>query len=87
MLPSFQRQAARALTARLVEPRRFMQVAVGPRQTGKTTAVCQAVGAYLLKRAVEEHFQVFWWRNGNREVDFVVQGGRDRTAIEAASQP
>ncbi len=41
-----------------------------------------AVGAYLLKRASEEHFEVFWWREGTREVDFVVQDGTARTAIE-----
>lgn len=41
-----------------------------------------AVGAYLLKRATEEHFEVFWWREGAREVDFVIQDGTARTAIE-----
>lgn len=41
-----------------------------------------AVGAYLLKRATEEHFEVFWWREGTREVDFVIQDGTARTAIE-----
>lgn len=41
-----------------------------------------AVGAYLLKRASEEHFEMFWWREGTREVDFVVQDGTARTAIE-----
>lgn len=44
-----------------------------------------AVGAYLLHRSVEEGFQVFWWRDGNKEVDFVLQKGNQVTAIEVKS--
>lgn len=39
------------LTSRLAEPRRFMQVILGPRQVGKTTLVRQ----YLAKTAVPAH--------------------------------
>jgi predicted AAA+ superfamily ATPase len=39
---SFQRPQAAILTARLLEPRRFMQVVAGPRQVGKTTLAQQA---------------------------------------------
>ena len=41
----FRRNLSRKLESRLGEPRRFMQVVMGPRQTGKTTAVMQAVKA------------------------------------------
>ncbi|MCI1665941.1 MAG: ATP-binding protein [Atopobiaceae bacterium] len=44
-----------------------------------------AVGAYLLRRSFAEGFQVFWWREGTDEVDFVVQQGMSRTAIEVKS--
>ena len=44
-----------------------------------------AVGAYLLHRSVEEGFQVFWWRDGNNEVDFILQKGEQITAIEIKS--
>lgn len=44
-----------------------------------------AVGAYLLKRSKKDHFDVFWWREGDKEVDFVIQSGRARTAIEVKS--
>ena len=44
-----------------------------------------AVGGYLLKRAIKEHFDVCWWREGNDEVDFVIQDGMARTAIEVKS--
>ena len=39
----YQRALVTTLNQRMQEPRRFMQVVVGPRQTGKTTAVRQAV--------------------------------------------
>lgn len=39
----FEREIVSVLRKRLVEPRRFMQIVVGPRQTGKSTAVAQAL--------------------------------------------
>ena len=44
-----------------------------------------AVGAYLLARAQKEHFDVYWWRESNKEVDFVVRKGTKRSAIEVKS--
>lgn len=44
-----------------------------------------AVGAYLLRRGRNEHFDVFWWREGNQEVDFVLQNGMAISAIEVKS--
>ncbi len=41
----FKRPFFETLTARLDEPRRFMQVLVGPRQVGKTTLIRQALKA------------------------------------------
>ena len=38
-----EREQVRYLSARLSEPRRFMQVVAGPRQVGKTTLVRQAL--------------------------------------------
>lgn len=40
---AFQRPHGAVLTARLAEPRRFIQVVAGPRQVGKTTLVQQVV--------------------------------------------
>lgn len=39
----YQRSMARLVLKRLAEPRRFMQVIVGPRQVGKTTAILQVL--------------------------------------------
>lgn len=44
-----------------------------------------AVGAYLLARGKEEGFEVYWWRERNNEVDFVIKKGRSLTAIEVKS--
>ena len=41
--PTFRRDAAAVLAARLAEPRRFLQVVAGPRQVGKTTLVHQVL--------------------------------------------
>lgn len=42
-LPSYRRPIERVLVNRLREPRRFMQVLSGPRQSGKTTLTLQAL--------------------------------------------
>jgi len=44
-----------------------------------------AVGAYLLTRAQEERFEVYYWRDRNHEVDFVIRKGNALTAIEVKS--
>jgi len=44
-----------------------------------------AVGAHLANAQSAGVCKVFYWREGNREVDFVVQAGRSLTAIEVKS--
>ncbi len=44
-----------------------------------------AVGAHLVNAASEGWCKVFYWRNRNREVGFVVRAGRTVTAIEVKS--
>jgi predicted AAA+ superfamily ATPase len=44
-----------------------------------------AIGAHLLARSKEEGFDVYWWRERGKEVDFVVQQGDRITAIEVKS--
>jgi predicted AAA+ superfamily ATPase len=44
-----------------------------------------AVGAYLLARGKEEGFEVFWWRERDLEVDFVIRKADKLTAIEVKS--
>lgn len=45
-----------------------------------------AVGAYLLARAADDGFDVYWWRTSKgEEVDFVIRQGELLTAIEVKS--
>jgi hypothetical protein len=47
-LPAFRRAAFGVLSARLTEPRRFIQVVTGPRQVGKTTLVHQVIADHAV---------------------------------------
>ncbi len=44
-----------------------------------------AVGAHLANAAASGEFELFYWRERNREVDFVVRSARRLTAIEVKS--
>ncbi|MDR0308702.1 MAG: ATP-binding protein [Coriobacteriales bacterium] len=44
-----------------------------------------AVGAYLLAQSKVDRFEVFWWREGDKEVDFVISQGDKLTALEVKS--
>ena len=44
-----------------------------------------AVGAHLANAAATGVCELFYWRDGDREVDFVVRAGRRVTAIEVKS--
>lgn len=44
-----------------------------------------AIGAHLANAAMRGECTLHYWREGNREVDFVVQAGRRLTAIEVKS--
>ena len=44
-----------------------------------------AVGAYLIARSALDGFDLYWWREGDMEVDFVLRRARNITAIEVKS--
>jgi len=44
-----------------------------------------AVGSTLLARSISEGFDLYWWREGDREVDYIIRKGTKRTAIEVKS--
>ena len=44
-----------------------------------------AVGAHLVNAAAQGNCQLFYWREGNHEVDFVLRRGRKLVAIEVKS--
>ncbi|MGK5088092.1 ATP-binding protein [Bdellovibrionota bacterium FG-2] len=45
-----------------------------------------AVGAHLLNQAIVEGFEVLYWREGNFEVDFVIDNGIKPLAFEVKSE-
>lgn len=67
-LPPYARPMVATLVARLGEPRRHLQVVLGPRQTGKTTLVLQALDRVSLRSRYASADEV---------------GGRDREWIAA----
>ena len=44
-----------------------------------------AVGAHLINTAIGTNIQVYYWREGDREVDFILCAGKSLTAIEVKS--
>ena len=44
-----------------------------------------AVGSYLLSQAEKHRMQVYYWRENNAEVDFILQRGLSIVAIEVKS--
>jgi len=44
-----------------------------------------AVGAHFLNHLPRPTYAVSWWREGNDEVDFIIQGGKKTWAIEVKS--
>ena len=44
-----------------------------------------AIGAYLANATALDECKLFYWREGNREVDFVGRAGHTLTAIEVKS--
>ena len=51
----------------------------------KSHLVESAVGAHLANSAAAKECELFYWRENNREVDFVIKSGRFITAIEVKS--
>lgn len=44
-----------------------------------------AIGAYIVSEAFVHHFEVYYWRDGNDEVDFVLKKSQKIVAIEVKS--
>ena len=70
------------LTA-LSEGATYEKVITAPKRWGRW--VESAVGCYLLDKADELEYTVYYWRENNEEVDFVVRRGERLLAIEVKS--
>jgi len=65
--------SAESPEALLKDPAKFGRLAEG------------AVGAYLLARSKIDRLDLYWWRDGNHEVDFVIKQGDRVLGIEVKS--
>jgi hypothetical protein len=79
--PKFQVHNTALLSAQM--PETFQEIAQNPEKWGRI--VESAVGAHLFNHARQVGYKVFYWRDGNDEVDFVVQSRNKITAIEVKS--
>ena len=79
--PKFQVHNTALISAQMPEMR--LEIQEHPDKWGRL--VESAVGAHLLNFARQEDFQVFYWRDSNDEVDFVVQYRGKTLAIEVKS--
>jgi len=62
---------------------RFEEAQADREHWGRLTE--SAVGAHLANAAATGKLELFYWRDRNREVDFVVRAGRKLIAIEVKS--
>ncbi len=62
---------------------RYEQAQLSPKLWGRL--VESAVGSHLLNHTLAENFTLYYWRDGNREVDFVLEKGGKVLAIEVKS--
>jgi predicted AAA+ superfamily ATPase len=98
MVTGLQKYAARAARQRGSSPKlQVMNTALMTAVSGLSPAevaadrefrgrlVESAVGAHLANAAASGRCELFYWREGNREVDFVIRAGRTVVAIEVKS--
>ncbi len=61
----------------------YQEAIVNPKLWGRL--VESAVGAHLLNHSISERYNIYYWRQSNHEVDFVIEKGDKRVAIEVKS--
>ena len=79
--PKFQVHNTALLSAQA--PETFSQVQSTPQQWGRW--VESAVGAHLINASLTEDFKLFYWRQGNDEVDFVIEQRGKAIGLEIKS--
>ncbi len=58
----------------------FQELMADPEQWGRL--VESAIGSYLINQSVTKNFKLYYWREGNLEVDFVLERGDQLIGIE-----
>jgi uncharacterized protein len=79
--PKFQVYNNALLTSQTIDS--FKNTITDSRKWGRLTE--SSVGAYLLNHSFSEKFNLFYWRDGNAEVDFVLEKGDKVIGLEVKS--
>jgi predicted AAA+ superfamily ATPase len=79
--PKFQVHNTALLSAQM--PESFQEIQMIPEKWGRI--IESAIGAHLLNHARQEGYRLFYWREGNYEVDFVLQYRGKTIAFEVKS--
>ena len=79
--PKFQVHNTALISAQSDET--FEEIAVQPSQWGRM--VESAIGAHLINHALTERFTLYYWRERNEEVDFIIEKGGKAVALEIKS--
>ncbi|WP_283170032.1 ATP-binding protein [Curtanaerobium respiraculi] len=81
----YEREIVKTIAARMQEPRRFLQIVIGARQTGKSTAVQQALGKtslpYILEEVPTHGESPDWVRAQWQRARNLIAGGEPRALL------
>ena len=66
-----------------IAPRSFQEAQADSAYWGRVVET--AIGAHLFNRCWETDCRLYYWREGNYEVDFIIEKGKSVTAIEVKS--
>jgi predicted AAA+ superfamily ATPase len=72
-----------ALLASQDDKTSYLDSIVNPKLWGRL--VESSVGAHLLNHAVSERYNLYYWREGNNEVDFILEKGAKVVGLEVKS--
>ena len=80
-IPKFQVYNNALLTAQSTT--KFEETILDPKEWGRL--VESSVGAHLINYAVSEGYNLYYWREGNDEVDYIIEYGDKTIGIEVKS--
>ena len=66
-----------------ISPNKQQEIRIQPEMYGRW--IESAIGTHLLNQSISEQIKLFYWREGNHEVDFVLQKGSKTIGIEVKS--
>jgi predicted AAA+ superfamily ATPase len=79
--PKFQVYNNALLSAQ--EDNTFSDIIVNPKEWGRL--VESSVGTHLINHSISERYNLYYWREGNKEVDFIIEKNGKLIALEVKS--